>query len=137
MLSPSDIMTRANWDGAKGSSRQQLLRDLSNNVSPSVMIPEHRLASLFQQVKAHQVTNCLYHNTTRSPTLYADHVCDRNLVFPSTTIETLNHHEDEVWYVQFSHDGTRLATASKDSKAIIWDIEVSACTLLSRVSPMY
>ncbi len=31
-------------------------------------------------------------------------------------------HQDEVWFVRFSHDGLKLASASKDKNVIIWDI---------------
>jgi WD repeat-containing protein 26 len=144
-LSADDLKERAGWDGAAGLSRQQLLSELSSNyppsacnwlldsnraftptesISASVMIPEHRLASLLHQVKQAQISKCLYHNTANSPSLYSDHVCDRNQ-FPLSTIEVLSDHKDEVWFVQFSNDGTRLATGSKDSTVIIWDLEVS------------
>jgi WD40 repeat protein len=32
-------------------------------------------------------------------------------------------HQDEVWFMSFSHDGTKLASASRDARAIIWDVE--------------
>lgn len=35
----------------------------------------------------------------------------------------LNEHCDEVWYVKFSPDGLKLATGSKDTTAIIWDVD--------------
>lgn len=87
------------------------------------MIPEHRLASLLHQVKQAQISKCLYHNTAYSPSLYSDHLCPRDQ-FPLTTIEILTEHTDEVWFLQFSHDGTRLASASQDFSVIIWDCEV-------------
>ncbi|KAL7274955.1 hypothetical protein RUND412_002109 [Rhizina undulata] len=120
--SDTDLKEQANWDGASGTSRQDLLSELSKSISPSIMIPEHRLASLLQQVKQTQISKCLYHNTANSPSLYADHICDKN-EFPSTTVKILNAHEDEVWFVRFSPDGTRLATASSDNTVIIWDLE--------------
>lgn len=30
--------------------------------------------------------------------------------------------QDEVWYVQFSHEGTQFATASKDQTVIVWQL---------------
>lgn len=85
------------------------------------MLPEHRLAILLQQVKRNQISTCLYHNTATSPSLYQDHTCDRNN-FPLRTIIELDKHTGEVWQVQFSHDGLRLATCGLDGTAIIYDV---------------
>ncbi|EWC47369.1 hypothetical protein DRE_00337 [Drechslerella stenobrocha 248] len=121
MLSPEDLLIRADWDGAKGTSRKKLLNNLASAISPSVIIPEHRLATLLQQIKTHQIANCLYHNTDNSPSLYTDHKCDRSQ-FPSQTVMVLDDHTNEVWTTAFSHDGTRLATGSRDGTAIIYDV---------------
>ncbi|KAI5854194.1 WD40-repeat-containing domain protein [Tricharina praecox] len=121
-LTADDVKQQANWDGALGISRQHLLSELSKFISPAIMIPEHRLASLLQQVKKTQIANCLYHNTSNPPSLYSDHTCDRNQ-FPLLTIQTLSDHTDEVYCVKFSHDGTKMASASKDKTIIIWDVK--------------
>ena len=56
--------------------------------------------------------------------------------FPSLTTVILDEHKDEVWYIEWSHDGNYIATASKDRTAVIWHIgvrlvlcRVSVCTL--------
>lgn len=36
--------------------------------------------------------------------------------------QVLTDHDDEVWHLQFSHDGTRLASAARDGTAIIWRV---------------
>jgi WD repeat-containing protein 26 len=95
------------------------------------MIPEHRLAHLLNQVKQSQINNCLYHNSATPPSLYADHMCDRDN-FPLRTLFELDDHSDEVWYLEFSHDGTKLATASKDQAVMIY--ETGAFTLLQRLT---
>ena len=33
----------------------------------------------------------------------------------------LRHHKDEVWFLQFSNDGTKLASTSKDKTVVIYD----------------
>lgn len=38
----------------------------------------------------------------------------------TTTI--LDGHTDEVWNIEWSHDGTYLASASKDKSVIIWRV---------------
>jgi WD40 repeat protein len=113
-----ELRVKAEWDGANGLSRYQLLSDLSSCISPSVLIPEHRLATLFQQIKQAQISNCIYHNTEISPSLYTDHRCDCN-DFPLRVVKELDKHSGEVWHIKFSHDGSRLATCGQDGSAII------------------
>jgi WD repeat-containing protein 26 len=95
------------------------------------MIPEHRLAHLLNQVKQTQINSCLHHNTATPPSLYADHMCDRDN-FPLRTMLELDSHSDEVWYLEFSHDGTKLATASKDQTVMIY--ETGTFTILHRLT---
>lgn len=84
------------------------------------MVPEHRLAVLLNHVKDGWISNCLYHNTTIPPSLFTDHVCNSE-DFPLETNAELCDHSDEVWFLQYSHDGSRLATASKDNTVIIYE----------------
>ncbi|KAL4882283.1 WD40-repeat-containing domain protein [Aspergillus karnatakaensis] len=130
MCPPEHLHDQAAWDGPIGFSRERLLSDLSKSISPSVMIPDNRLATLLDHVKQNQINQCLYHNTALSPSLYSDHMCDRN-DFPLSTRLELKHHEDEVWHCQFSHDGTKLVTAGKDSSVIIY--ETSTFTVLFKL----
>ena len=85
------------------------------------MLPEHRLAVLLEQVKESQITNCLYHSSASSPSLYSDHFCDRSQ-FPCEIILELDKHPGEVWQVLFSHDGSRLASCGSDPAVTIWDV---------------
>ncbi|KAI4194518.1 MAG: hypothetical protein LQ350_007725 [Teloschistes chrysophthalmus] len=117
---PDGLKKEARWDGATGQSRQFLLHDLS---TPSVMIPEHRLATLLDQVKQHQISHCTYHNPSAPPSLFADHLCDRDQ-FPLRTILELGQNAGEVWAMEFSHDGRRLATCGKDTDVLIYDTSV-------------
>jgi len=75
--SAEDLKRRADWDGAKGNSRQKLLLQLQKYISPSVMVPEHRLETLLDQALMLQRIQCLYHNSDDHITLYSDHNCDR------------------------------------------------------------
>lgn len=132
-----DLKSKAEWDGAEGESRHHLLSELSSkppnlnrqqpqdltateHISPSVMLPEHRLAILLQQVKRNQISNCIYHNTAISPSLYQDHSCDRSN-FPLRVIAEITTHTDEVWDVEFSHDGSRIASCGADGHVLIYD----------------
>ena len=118
--SPEEVKTQASWDGAHGQSRRTLLSNLSSAISPSAMIPEHRLAHLLGQWKDSQLQNCLYHNTPETPSLYIDHSCTRD-DFPLEILAELDQHTNEVWFVQFSNDGKHLATSGKDRTVVIYD----------------
>ncbi|KAE8349677.1 WD40-repeat-containing domain protein [Aspergillus coremiiformis] len=120
MCPPEHLHDQAGWDGSISSSRERLLSELSKSISPSVMIPDNRLAILLDHVKQNQINQCLYHNTASPPSLYSDHMCDR-ADFPLRPGIELSQHSDEVWYCQFSHDGTKLATAGRDHSVIIYD----------------
>lgn len=116
-----DLKLKAEWDGAQGHSRDHLLSDLSKCISPSVMLPDHRLAILLQQVKQNQIASCLYHSTAVPPSLYQDHTCDRSK-FPRHPILELKKHTGEVWQVMFSHDGSMLASSGGDGTCIIYEV---------------
>jgi WD40 repeat protein len=132
-----DLKEKAEWDGAEGTSRHRLLSDLSSKftaseilvheltlvewISPSVMLPEHRLAILLDQVKRNQISRCLYHHNSASPSLYQDHTCDRNR-FPVSPVLELDKHSGEVYQVKFSNDGTCLASCGEDGTCIIYEV---------------
>lgn len=67
------------------------------------------------------VTSCFLHAHVHITILYSRIY---RAHFPSESVHVLTDHAEEVWYVKFSHDGTRLASASKDGQAIIWDVTV-------------
>lgn len=140
--SAEDLRIQAAWDGARGDSRAHLLSDLSSmfanqsydqrltlleSISPSVMIPEHRLSVLLDEVKDSWISNCLFHNTAASPSLYLDHKCERD-DFPTKAVLELKHHKDEVWFLQYSNDGTKLASSSKDTTVIIYETQTYSQT---------
>ena len=56
-----------------------------------------------------------------SCSLFEDFSCSREAI-PRETRHVLERHTDEVWYVSFSHDGARLASASKDSVVVVWEV---------------
>ncbi|KAF7715727.1 Uncharacterized protein PECH_006129 [Penicillium ucsense] len=131
LMCPTELLhEQAGWEGPTSSSRERLLATLSKSISPSVMIPQHRLAILLDYVKQGQISNCLYHNTAEPPSLYSDHMCNKE-DFPSAVSSTLNQHVDEVWHCGFSHDGTKLVTAGQDRNVLIYD--TSTFTVIHRL----
>ncbi|KAI0748620.1 WD40 repeat-like protein [Daedaleopsis nitida] len=135
---PEDLRQQIGWDGAGGTSRRRLLMDIQQYIPSSVMIPQRRFATLLEQARAYQQSQCLYHNMPardQSYSLYADHLCDRN-AFPRVTTTMLSQHSDEVWNLEWSHSGRYLATASKDKTAIIWRVEYEKHPQSRRVEPV-
>lgn len=84
------------------------------------MIPEHRMAALLAELKDYQIQHCTYHSSTHRPSLYTNHICGR-MDFPLETLCELDRHRNEVWFLAFSNDGTKLATASADKTVVIYD----------------
>ncbi|KAK4053755.1 hypothetical protein OIV83_001411 [Microbotryomycetes sp. JL201] len=118
--SPEDLRSRAGWDGKSGGSRAALLDALQNYISPSLMIPRRRLETLLEQAKEQQRRNCTFHCGDVPISLLHDCRCDP-ATFPSHTAYVLHEHTDEIWRLEFSHDGKWLATAGRDRTAIIWN----------------
>ncbi|KAF5381032.1 hypothetical protein D9615_004152 [Tricholomella constricta] len=123
-----DLRQRAGWDGTSGTSRRQLLNSLQRYIPSSIMIPQRRFSTLLNQAQAHQRQQCLYHNSPSDSiafSLYTDHHCNKS-AFPRITTTILEVHTDEVWNMEWSHDGCHLASASKDKTAIIWRLSYDA-----------
>uniref|UniRef100_A0A8B9KCT9 WD repeat-containing protein 26 n=1 Tax=Astyanax mexicanus TaxID=7994 RepID=A0A8B9KCT9_ASTMX len=122
-----DLRAKAEWEGKGISSRSRLLDKLQTYLPPSVMLPPRRLHTLLRQAVELQRDRCLYHNTKLdnsldSVSLLLDHVCSRKQ-FPCYTQQILTEHCNEVWFCKFSNDGTRLATGSKDTTVIVWQVD--------------
>uniref|UniRef100_A0A8C5L637 WD repeat-containing protein 26 n=1 Tax=Jaculus jaculus TaxID=51337 RepID=A0A8C5L637_JACJA len=122
-----DLRAKAEWEGKGAASRSKLLDKLQTYLPPSVMLPPRRLQTLLRQAVELQRDRCLYHNTKLdnnldSVSLLIDHVCSRRQ-FPCYTQQILTEHCNEVWFCKFSNDGTKLATGSKDTTVIIWQVD--------------
>ncbi|KAL1806857.1 hypothetical protein ACET3Z_029925 [Daucus carota] len=104
-------------------SRAKCLERLQKLLPAAIMIPESRLEHLVEQALDVQRDACVFHNTLNSElSLYTDHQCGRDQI-PSKTLQTLQEHKDEVWFLQFSHNGKYLASSSKDQTALLWEVQ--------------
>uniref|UniRef100_UPI00358E6BB9 WD repeat-containing protein 26-like isoform X1 n=1 Tax=Myxine glutinosa TaxID=7769 RepID=UPI00358E6BB9 len=124
---------KANWKKKMSDSRRPQLSAFSPLafLPPSVMLPPHRLQSLLRQAVELQRARCIYHNTRQEPnldtvSLFTDHTCSKYALkqFPCHTHQVLTDHCNEVWFCKFSNNGTKLATGSKDSTVIIWEVDM-------------
>ncbi|ODN76638.1 hypothetical protein L202_05285 [Cryptococcus amylolentus CBS 6039] len=120
-LDKEDLYERASWDGAAGISRRQLLEHLEAFISPSLIVPSRRLATLFDQARQFQQSNSPYIDGPTTNSLYTDYE-DRQDQFPSVTTHILIDHSDEVWRIEWNPDGSKLASAGKDKVVHIWSV---------------
>ncbi|KAL7128653.1 hypothetical protein ABFS83_13G008600 [Erythranthe nasuta] len=70
------------------------------NILPRQLIPERRLANLVDRAL----------------------LDEKYTHIPSKTLQILKGHFDEVWFVQFSHNGKYLASSSRDYRVVIWEV---------------
>eukprot|EP01096_Ripella_sp_DP13-Kostka_P017099 TRINITY_DN8645_c0_g1_i1.p1 TRINITY_DN8645_c0_g1~~TRINITY_DN8645_c0_g1_i1.p1 ORF type:complete len:414 (+),score=133.77 TRINITY_DN8645_c0_g1_i1:285-1526(+) len=118
-----DLETEAQWSFQ--GSKQKLFDEISVLVVPSQILPAKRLESLLSHAVSHQLSQCIYHNSQLTNiSLLEDHICSKDGL-PLTTDCILEGHQDEVWFIQFSHNGRFLASASKDETVVIWSIHIS------------
>lgn len=128
MMCPTnqELYQRASWEGKGAPARIALMEKIQSFLPASVMLPPRRLRTLLQQAVQKQMDGCEFHNmvgTTEigNVSLLSDHSCSQSGM-PMQHRQTLESHTDEVWYCKFSPDGLKLATGSKDTNVIIWDV---------------
>ncbi|KAB1209689.1 WD repeat-containing protein 26 [Morella rubra] len=127
IIAPSQctLVGSRSQDTARLKSRSKLLEELQKLLPSTVMIPERRLEHLVEQALLLQRDACIFHNSLdKEMSLYTDHQCGRDQI-PSRTLQILQEHNDEVWFLQFSHNGKYLASSSNDRSAIIWEVDVN------------
>ncbi|XVF14444.1 hypothetical protein REPUB_Repub09cG0060700 [Reevesia pubescens] len=121
-------------DTLRARSRTKLLEELQKLLPPTIMIPERRLEHLVEQALVLQRDACMFHNSLdKEMSLYSDHQCGRDQI-PSQALQILQAHTDEVWFLQFSHNGKFLASSSYDRSAIIWEVDGTGVSLKHKLS---
>ncbi|KAM3281615.1 WD repeat-containing protein 26 [Capsicum chacoense] len=121
ILSPSQ---RVGQDVVRANSRAKLLEELQKLLPPTVIIREQRLVHLVEQALDLQLDACRFHNSlVGEMSLLTDHQCGRDQI-PSQTLQILQDHSDEVWFLQFSHDGKYLASSAADCLVILWEVKL-------------
>lgn len=119
---PQEVREHADWPGAGPASRTAVLEKLHRYIPPTHLLQENRLENLLCQTIEQQKRVTMYPYTrqlTISLLEDMEHCQER---VPRHLLHTLGGHTDEVWYVQFSHAGEFLASASKDATVIVWKI---------------
>ena len=124
-----ELAEMSGWRGRGAGTRQRLLERLQAHFPADVMLPPRRLQGLLVQASELQVLRCRYHNTALSAdsiSLLSEHSCQPERTFPTTCCQVVSEvHNNEVWVCRFSEDGLRLATGTKDSWVMLWDVDAS------------
>lgn len=87
----------------------------------------HSHTYLYTYTHAHSRSHTHTHSHSRT------HIYSHRSHFPSETVHVLSDHSDEVWYLKFSHNGTRLASGSRNGDIIIWNVGVSPRIVMSQI----
>ncbi|XP_051115568.1 WD repeat-containing protein 26 homolog [Andrographis paniculata] len=124
ILSPArNLLDGSSGQETRVKSRKKLLEELQKLLPPTVIIPEHRLIHLVEQALDLQRDACRFHNSSVGEmSLLTDHHCGTDQI-PCQTLQILNEHNDEVWFLQFSYNGKFLASSSGDGLVIVWEVK--------------
>lgn len=127
----NEIQNFIDWDGAEGSSRKRLLDELQSYISPQKMLESGRLETLLKQSIAYQINSWKFHDWKQKDYSYSfleKHKCDK-IPLPSKYLNSIQAHNDEIWYLSISPNGARLASAGRDKLINIWDLKWNGETL--------
>ncbi|SCU95562.1 LAFA_0G01002g1_1 [Lachancea sp. 'fantastica'] len=124
------------WPGSLESSRQILIRSLSNYIDPNDLVPRGRLLTLLSQAIKYQNSQDVLNFEDEDENSTGDESRQYNLLQDNSSSsqrisfaaqKMLAQNADEIWYLEFSPDGRYLASASADSltdrKVLIYDVE--------------
>nr|CAG8484498.1 12973_t:CDS:2 [Entrophospora candida] len=134
-----DLRFHSEWDGAKGTSRQKLLLELQRYISPSIMVPEHRLETLLEQSITLQLWYVAFSNNGK---FLASASRDKTAIIWSLetldVVHILREHTDCVSFLSWSPDDSNLLTCGQDNKLKLWNVESGEClkTMHNHVDPV-
>lgn len=120
---PQEVRDHAEWPGAGQASRTAVLEKLHRYIPSTHLLQENRLENLLCQNIEQQKRLHMFPYTRQSTISLLEDMEHCKERVPNKILHRLEGHSDEVWFVQFSHRGVYLASASKDTTVIIWKVE--------------
>ncbi|WKY15056.1 hypothetical protein Q1695_000512 [Nippostrongylus brasiliensis] len=105
--------------------RRRLVVKVQRVLPPTFILPPARLEQLLNQAHATQVSKCRVHMRKESSEgleaadVFVDHSCQMRASRAYVNTQTINDHKSEVWCVEFSPDGTLLASCSRSTRVFI------------------
>lgn len=110
------------------SDRRRLVVKVQQVLPATFILPPARLEQLLNQAHAAQVSKCRIHLRKESSEgleaadVFVDHNCQKRSSRAYVNTQTINDHKCEVWCVEFSPDGTLLASCSKSTRIFIHSV---------------
>ncbi|KAL5604207.1 hypothetical protein BROUX41_002189 [Berkeleyomyces rouxiae] len=118
--SPEAIKQKGGLPDTIEEARQKLLSSISRCISPTVMLPDKRLATLFSYFTENKAAACMYHTSRGTISLLEHHRCAEDQ-FPNELALELRFLEgQEIWQMRFNNSGTCLAAGSNNGRLVIW-----------------
>jgi len=122
LLSPRELSAGAEED-LTARQRAKVLEQIQRLTKPSTVVPEGRLELLVEQALGMQLAGSVfYHGGPVSFSLFKDLSMGPEQL-PSRTMQVLEVHRNEVWHLQFSHNGRMIASGGKDCWVVIWELD--------------
>ncbi|KAH6918387.1 WD repeat-containing protein [Coprinopsis sp. MPI-PUGE-AT-0042] len=124
------------WSKAEGALQHLNIEDEENKYDAEFLIKEQKYLELLEAKKTTEALHVLrnelaplnvdsdhLHTLSSSDatsfSLLSDHQCGKT-GFPNVTTTVLEVHSNEVWCLEWSHDGRFLASGGRDTAVLIW-----------------